>query len=178
MILEKHEFELQESTYIWIFFQKNTYYSTTQSATESLDVESWIWRTKKVIHGFFTMWSVSVPNPHVVQGSIVYFILKDIYLNQWKNRVLPLEQYKNALYYHTRGISQCNHTGKKNERLKNWQTGTSLMVQWASLHVSNAEGLGLILGWGTRSHMHAVTKSLHAETKSSKPQLRAHSKNI
>lgn len=95
------------------FFSKNMYCSTTQSATESLDVESWIWGTKKVIHGYFTMWSVSVPNPHVVQGSTVYFILKDTYLNQWKNRVLPLEQYKNALYYHTRGTSQCNHTGKK-----------------------------------------------------------------
>ena len=30
---------------------------------------------------------------------------------------------------------------------------TSLVVQWLRLHTPNAGGLGLIPGWGTRSHM-------------------------
>ncbi|TEA39008.1 hypothetical protein DBR06_SOUSAS1710102, partial [Sousa chinensis] len=42
----------------------------------------------------------------------------------------------------------------------------SLVVQWVGLHAPNAGGPGLIPGWGTRSHMHATTKSLHAATKS------------
>ena len=40
-------------------------------------------------------------------------------------------------------------------------------VQWVRLCVPNAEGPGLIPGHGTRSHMHAETKSLHVATKSS-----------
>ena len=32
-------------------------------------------------------------------------------------------------------------------------SGTCLMVQWLRLHTANAEGLGLIPGQGTRSHM-------------------------
>ena len=43
--------------------------------------------------------------------------------------------------------------------------GTSLVAQWLSLHAPNAGGPGLIPGQGTRSHMHAATKSLHATTK-------------
>ena len=43
--------------------------------------------------------------------------------------------------------------------------GTSLVVQWVRLHVSNAGAPGSIPGQGTRSHMHAATKSLHAATK-------------
>ena len=46
-------------------------------------------------------------------------------------------------------------------------TGTSLVVQWLRLHAPNAGGLDSIPGQGTRSHMHAATKSLHAATKSS-----------
>ncbi|TEA22658.1 hypothetical protein DBR06_SOUSAS14710058, partial [Sousa chinensis] len=41
----------------------------------------------------------------------------------------------------------------------------SLVVQWLRLHVPNAGGQGLIPGQGTRSHMHATTKSPHATTK-------------
>lgn len=95
------------------FFQ-NYIIKVPQSATESLDVESWIWRTKKAVHGFL-LCGVSVSLNPIVQGSNVYFIQKTFILINGKNRVLPLEQYKNALYYHTRGISQCNHTGKKLE---------------------------------------------------------------
>lgn len=79
----------------------------------------WVWGNHRYgvlvlsFTGIFNCLEGQCSNPHVVQGSTVYFILKDTYLNQWKNRVLPLEQYKNALYYHTRGTSQCNHTGKK-----------------------------------------------------------------
>ena len=42
---------------------------------------------------------------------------------------------------------------------------TSLVAQWLRLHTPNAGGLGSIPGQGTRSHMHAATKSLHATTK-------------
>ena len=44
-------------------------------------------------------------------------------------------------------------------------TGTSLVVQWVRLHTPNAGGPALIPGWGTRSHMHATTKSPHATIK-------------
>ena len=43
--------------------------------------------------------------------------------------------------------------------------GTSLMEQWLRLHAPNAGGRSLIPGQGTRSHMHAATKSSHATTK-------------
>ena len=41
------------------------------------------------------------------------------------------------------------------------------MVQWVRLRAPNAGGPGSIPGWGTRSRMHAATKSSHATTKSS-----------
>ena len=41
----------------------------------------------------------------------------------------------------------------------------SLVAQWIRLHAPSAGGLGLIPGQGTRSHMHATNKSLHAVTK-------------
>ena len=44
----------------------------------------------------------------------------------------------------------------------NW--GTCLVVQWVTLHAPNAGGL--IPGRGTRSRVHAATKSSHAATKS------------
>ncbi|TEA26079.1 hypothetical protein DBR06_SOUSAS2210051, partial [Sousa chinensis] len=43
----------------------------------------------------------------------------------------------------------------------------SLVAQWVRLCTPNAGGLGSIPGQGTRSHMHASTKSLHAATKKS-----------
>ncbi|TEA26021.1 hypothetical protein DBR06_SOUSAS3210075, partial [Sousa chinensis] len=43
--------------------------------------------------------------------------------------------------------------------------GTSLVVQWLRLHAPIAGGLGSIPGQGTRSRMHAATKSSHAATK-------------
>ena len=39
------------------------------------------------------------------------------------------------------------------------------MVQWLRLHAPKAGGPGSMPGQGTRSHMHAATKSLHATTK-------------
>ena len=42
--------------------------------------------------------------------------------------------------------------------------GTSLVAQWIRLCAANAGGLGSIPGQGTRSHMHAATKSSHATT--------------
>ena len=44
--------------------------------------------------------------------------------------------------------------------------GTSLVVQGVRLHIPNAGGPGPIPGWGTRSYMHATTKSLNAATNS------------
>ena len=43
--------------------------------------------------------------------------------------------------------------------------GSSLVAQWLRLCAPNTGGPGLIPGRGTRSHMHASTKSLHATTK-------------
>ena len=43
--------------------------------------------------------------------------------------------------------------------------GTSLVAQWIGLRAPNVGGLGSIPGEGTRSHMHAATKSSHATTK-------------
>ena len=45
------------------------------------------------------------------------------------------------------------------------QGGTSLVVQWIKLHAPNAGGPGSNPGQGTRSHMHATTKSLHDASK-------------
>ena len=42
---------------------------------------------------------------------------------------------------------------------------TSLVVQWVRLCTPNAGGLGLIPGQGTRSHMHAATKTRHSQNK-------------
>ena len=43
--------------------------------------------------------------------------------------------------------------------------GNSLVAQWIRLHAPNAGGLGSVPGQGTRSHIHAATKSSHATTK-------------
>ncbi|TEA23709.1 hypothetical protein DBR06_SOUSAS3810056, partial [Sousa chinensis] len=43
--------------------------------------------------------------------------------------------------------------------------GTSLVVQWLRLCTPSAGGPGLNPGQGTRSLMHATTKSPHATTK-------------
>ena len=43
--------------------------------------------------------------------------------------------------------------------------GTSLVVQWLRLCTPNAGGLGSIPGQGSRSHMRAAAKGLHATTK-------------
>ncbi|TEA38635.1 hypothetical protein DBR06_SOUSAS110563, partial [Sousa chinensis] len=42
----------------------------------------------------------------------------------------------------------------------------SLVVQWLRLQAPNAGGPGSIPGQGTRSHMHAATKSSHAQLRS------------
>ena len=49
--------------------------------------------------------------------------------------------------------------------IRNFRRGTSLVVQCVRLHNPNAGGPGSIPGRGTRSHMHAATKSSHARTK-------------
>ena len=43
--------------------------------------------------------------------------------------------------------------------------GTSLVAQWLRLQAPNAGGPGSIPGQGSRSHMHAATKSSRAATK-------------
>ena len=48
---------------------------------------------------------------------------------------------------------------------KKEEEGTSLVVQWLRLCAPNAGGPGSIPGLGTRSLMHAATKSPHAATK-------------
>ena len=46
--------------------------------------------------------------------------------------------------------------------------GTSLVAQRVRLRAANAGGLVSIPGQGTRSHMHAATKSSHAATQTCK----------
>ena len=48
-----------------------------------------------------------------------------------------------------------------------------MVVQWVRLHIPKAGGPGSILGWETRSRMHATTKSSYAITKSPQLQLRS-----
>ena len=67
-------------------------------------------------------------------------------------------------------------TKKKNHnhlfclKVKKQQQGISLMVQWLRLSAPNAEGLGSIPGWGTRSHVRllktprATSKTQHGQT--------------
>ena len=43
--------------------------------------------------------------------------------------------------------------------------GASLVAQWLRFSTPNAGGLGSISDQGTRSHMHAATKSSHATAK-------------
>ena len=47
------------------------------------------------------------------------------------------------------------------------------MVMWLRLHAPNSGGPGSIPTQGTRSHMHATTKSSHAATKEPESQLRS-----
>ena len=42
--------------------------------------------------------------------------------------------------------------------------GTSLVAQWLTLSTPKARGPGSIPAQGTRSHMHAATKSSHVTT--------------
>ena len=55
--------------------------------------------------------------------------------------------------------------GSEQTLIKKGKEGTSLVAQWIRLCAPSAAGLGLIPGQGTRSHMHAATKSSHARTK-------------
>ena len=48
--------------------------------------------------------------------------------------------------------------------LKTVQSGTSLVVQWLTLHAPKARGLGFIPAQGTRFHMLQL-KSSHAKTR-------------
>ena len=50
-------------------------------------------------------------------------------------------------------------------------SGTSLVAQRLRLRAPNAGGPGSMPGQGTRSHMHAATKSLHAATKTQHNQI-------
>ena len=54
---------------------------------------------------------------------------------------------------------------KKKYKLKECYCGTSLVAQWVRRSAPNAGDPGSIPGQGTRSHMHATTKSSHATTK-------------
>ena len=56
--------------------------------------------------------------------------------------------------------------------LKKDRLGTSLAVQWLRLHTPNVGGPGSIPVQGTRSHVHAATKSPHATTKSLHPMMK------
>ena len=57
------------------------------------------------------------------------------------------------------------YTNKKKKKERKWKRGTSLVAQWLRLRTPNAGGPGSIPGQGTRSHVHATTKSSHATAK-------------
>ena len=65
---------------------------------------------------------------------------------------------------HRRELDQSYLVTRK-EMVKVCTVGTSLVAQWLRLHAPNAGGPGSIPHQGTRSHMHAAAKSLHATTK-------------
>ena len=69
------------------------------------------------------------------------------------------ENYHSKRYMHPYVHSSTIHNSQDME------AGTSLVAQWLRLHTPSAGGLGSIPGQGTRSHLHATTKSLHATTK-------------
>ena len=55
---------------------------------------------------------------------------------------------------------------------KRGMIGTPLVVQWLRLCAPNAGVLGSIPGQGTRSHMHAATKSPCAATNTGRSQIK------
>ena len=55
--------------------------------------------------------------------------------------------------------------GRQIQLIIKYASGTSLVAQWIRLYAPNAGALGSIPSQGTRSHMHAATKSSHATTK-------------
>ena len=57
-------------------------------------------------------------------------------------------------------MTSLENTGDKNSIL-----GTSLVAQRMRLRAPDAGGWGSIPGQGTRSHMHAASKSSHATSK-------------
>ena len=65
LTLEKHKFEWQGSTWMWIPFAKHVLqYYTGPPLVERLYTEAHC----KVIHVFSISWGVSAPNPDTVQG--------------------------------------------------------------------------------------------------------------
>ena len=57
-------------------------------------------------------------------------------------------------------ISQCPFVAGKR-----WERGLPLAVQWLTLHISHAGGLGLFAAWPGNYIPHATTKSVHDPTK-------------
>ena len=55
--------------------------------------------------------------------------------------------------------------GFQRREFQNLPQGTSMVAQWLRLCGPSAGGPGLIPGLGTKSHMHAASKSSHATTK-------------
>ena len=61
--------------------------------------------------------------------------------------------------------AQCIITGKSQCcTLNNYTLGTSLVVQQLRIHTSNAGGVGLIPGWGTKAPRAMEQLSMHAIT--------------
>ena len=62
-------------------------------------------------------------------------------------------------------IQVADNLGRRQTHIQKPTPGTSLVAQWLRFHTPSAGGPGLIPGQGTRSHMHAATKSSHTTTK-------------
>lgn len=105
LTLEQYRFEVNGSIYTWIFFNSK-YYNTTSSEGSwilkwrtSDTEESWTWKNSGVYAGtpytegrpyalmrFSTVWRVSSPNPHIVQGSTVLESLLRVYFKYFHYR--------------------------------------------------------------------------------------------
>ena len=93
-----------------------------------------------------------------------YFL---IVLGWGENCVIPLPSPLSSLPFPTPFLHPTFLPSLPPTHLLISNIGTSLVVQWVTLRAPNAGGPGSIPGQGTRSHMHAATKSAHATAKKS-----------
>ena len=101
----------------------------------------------------------------------LYMLLKCIALYTKKKSILQYDNLKNKinsnyfLFLSEINIGKWEGGRKAMYLIFKSFSGISVVVQWLRLCTPNSGGLGSTPGQGTRSHMHAATKSSHAATK-------------